>query len=48
MRHDWLLQEQRKQLLVKLLEVSNAVDTMAPEDVTALREHLDRIMEVAR
>lgn len=47
-RHDWLLKQQRKQLLVQLLEVSNAVDTMAAEDVTALREHLDRIMGSAR
>lgn len=43
-RHEWLLKQQRTQLLTQLLEVSSAVATMAAEDVTALREHLDRIM----
>lgn len=43
-RHDWLLKEQRKQFLSQLLEVSGAVDRVAAEDVTALREHLDRII----
>ncbi len=43
-RHDWLLKEQRKQLLGQLLEVSTAVNQMDAADVTALREHLDRIM----
>ncbi|WP_283608692.1 hypothetical protein [Mycolicibacterium poriferae] len=43
-RHDWLLQEQRKQLLVPLLEVSSIADKLAAGDVAALGEHLDRIM----
>lgn len=43
-RHDWLLKENRTQLLTQLIEVSAAVATMSAEDVTALREHLDRIM----
>ncbi|WP_163890046.1 hypothetical protein [Mycolicibacterium hippocampi] len=47
-RHDWLLKENRTQLLTQLLEVSSAVDQMTAADVTALREHLDRIMRVAR
>lgn len=47
-RHEWLLKQHRKQLLIELLEVSNAVDTMAAEDVTALRDHLERLMRSAQ
>ena len=43
-RHDWLLKENRTQLLTQLIEASAAVATMDAEAVTALREHLDRIM----
>lgn len=47
-RHDWLLKEQRKQLLGQLLEVSATVNQMDAADVAALREHLDRIMGSAK
>lgn len=42
------LERKRTALLAQLVEAAGAVKNMAADDVAALAEHLDRIMEVAR